>query len=153
MKKKKSDLLVFYIVIISWFQLAGYIRQFNKRVWQKSDIFCGGLWNGNMVRFTIKPALMILTLLYIFSDFFLVWNVRLLAAAHIYYHAILQWEFDLFWTKSLYSLVPAKCKNKIHLTFWTIIFIHLFIHILYYSHTYYTVVYILTNHMNFKYCT
>ena len=69
-KKKKSDLLVFYIVIISWFQLAGYLRQFNKRVWQKSDIFCGGLRNGNMVRFTIKPALMILTLLYIFSDFF-----------------------------------------------------------------------------------
>ena len=69
-KRKKCDLLVFYIVIISWFQFAGYIRQFNKRVWQKSDIFCDGLWNGNMVRFTIKPAQMILTLLYIFSDFF-----------------------------------------------------------------------------------
>ena len=72
-EEKKSDLLVFYIVIISWFQLAGYIRQFNKRVWKKSDIFCGRLWNGNMVRFTIKPALMILALpclLYISSDFF-----------------------------------------------------------------------------------
>ena len=50
MKKKKCNLLVFYIVIISWFQLAGYLDNLT-REYDKNQIFFVvgyemGIWLG-----------------------------------------------------------------------------------------------------------